>query len=123
MNAADFDAKAQEWIAAWNAHDLDRIMTHYSEEIEFASPFIVKLTGQSDGTLHGKGALRDYFERGLRAYPQLRFELIRLYAGVHSCVVEYRSVQGLRAAEVMEFNERGEIRRVRAHYTEDAVTS
>ena len=25
---------ADEWIAAWNAHDLDQIMAHYTEDME-----------------------------------------------------------------------------------------
>jgi ketosteroid isomerase-like protein len=25
---------AEHWIAAWNAHDLDQIMTHYEDAIE-----------------------------------------------------------------------------------------
>jgi ketosteroid isomerase-like protein len=28
---------AQHWVAAWNAHDLDRIMSHYEEAMELGS--------------------------------------------------------------------------------------
>ena len=114
MDLAGF---AHEWIAAWNAHDLERILTHYSEDVELISPFVVKLTGRSEGVVRGKAALRDHFARGLKAYPTLRFEFIRLYSGVRSCVLEYRSVNGLRTAETMEFNERGKVRRVLAHFS------
>ena len=110
---------AHEWIAAWNAHDLERILTHYSEDVELISLFVAKLTAQSEGVLRGKAALRDYFARGLQAYPALRFEFIRLYPGVRSCVLEYRSVNSLRAAELMEFDHQGKVRRVLAHYTDD----
>lgn len=115
--ATDF---AQEWIAAWNSHDLDRILSHYAEAVEFVSPFIVKLTGRADGRQHGKSALRDYFARGLAAYPDLRFELHRVYEGVGGLVLEYQSVNGLRAAEAMEFDAGGQVCRVRAHYTAPA---
>jgi ketosteroid isomerase-like protein len=30
---------SQNWIAAWNHHDLAAILSHYAEEIEFYSPF------------------------------------------------------------------------------------
>jgi hypothetical protein len=53
----------------------------------------------------------------LRAYPTLRFDFIRLYSGVRSCVLEYDGVNGLRTAEVMEFDEQGKVRRVLAHYS------
>ena len=31
---------AGEWIAAWNAHDLGRILSHYTEDFEMSSPVI-----------------------------------------------------------------------------------
>lgn len=115
----EFDSHAREWLAAWNAHDLERILAHYAEAVEFSSPFIVKLTGHPAGMLRGKAALRDYFSRSLTAYPALKFEFIRLYPGVRSCVLEYRSVNNLRAAETMEFDAAGKVCRVQAHYTMD----
>jgi ketosteroid isomerase-like protein len=38
--ALDF---AHEWVAAWNAHDLERVLSHYTEDFEMSSPFIVSL--------------------------------------------------------------------------------
>jgi mannose-6-phosphate isomerase-like protein (cupin superfamily) len=112
----DFKLHAEEWIAAWNSHDLERIIAHYSEDVELISPFVVKLTGRTDGAVRGKEALRNYVVRGLAAYPSLRFEFIRLYPGVRSCVLEYKSVNNLRAAETMEFDAKGKVCRVLAHY-------
>lgn len=120
MVTFDFARHAQEWIAAWNAHDLERILAHYADDVELTSPFVAKLTGRSEGSVRGKAALRDYFARGLQAYPSLRFDFIRLYAGVRSCVLEYHSVNGLRTAELMEFDEQGKVRRVLAHYSDEA---
>ncbi|MEI8247817.1 MAG: hypothetical protein WCI51_18415 [Lentisphaerota bacterium] len=34
---------ATEWIAAWNSHDLNRVLSHYSEDFETSSPFIAKM--------------------------------------------------------------------------------
>jgi hypothetical protein len=39
--------------------------------------------------------------------------------GVRSCVLEYRSVKGLRAAELLEFNEQRKVRQVLAHYHDE----
>ena len=113
----DFERFAQEWLAAWNAHDLERILTHYAEEVEFHSPLVVKLTGRSDGGLHGKANLREYFARGLMAYPELKFEFGRVYGGVNSWVMEYRSVNNLRAAEHMELDAMNKIRRAVVYYS------
>ena len=117
MNNANYQKHALEWIADWNAHDLERIMAHYAEDVELTSPIVAKLAGDADGSVRGKAALREYFTRGLKTFPELRFELLRVYAGVRSCVLEYHSVNGLRTAELMEFNDEGKVSRVLAHYT------
>jgi ketosteroid isomerase-like protein len=56
MVAMDFISQAQGWLAAWNAHDLERILAHYSEDVELVSPFVAKLTGRSEGGVRGKAA-------------------------------------------------------------------
>jgi hypothetical protein len=123
MTTLDFNGHSHALLAAWNTHDLQQILAYYSEDVELSSPFVAKLTGQSESSVRGKSALRDYFARGLKAYPTLRFDFIRLYAGVRSCVLEYHSVNGMRAAELMEFDEQGKVRRVLAHYADEPQDS
>ncbi len=36
---------AQEWIATWNSHDLEQILTHYSDEVLLTSPLVEKILG------------------------------------------------------------------------------
>ena len=115
--AIDFAPRTQEWLAAWNAHDLERILAHYSDGVEFHSPFVTKLTGRADGIVHGKPALRDYFSSVLAAYPTLTFEFLRLYSGTNSCVLEYQSVDQRRVAEHMELDSAGKVFRAQAHYS------
>lgn len=107
---------AQQWIEVWNSHNLDEILSHYAEEIEFSSPLIAKLLGNADGKIQGKAVLRDYFARGLKAYPDLKFELIQVLTGVNSLVIYYHSVQNLYAAEWMMIGDRNLITQVQAHY-------
>ena len=66
---------ANHWVAAWNAHDLDLIMSHYEDAIELTSPVAAQLLGTADGKVVGKANLRAYFQRGLQAYPDLHFRL------------------------------------------------
>lgn len=40
----------QEWSDAWNLHDLNAILSHYADDVEFTSPFGVKLLGNPNGT-------------------------------------------------------------------------
>jgi ketosteroid isomerase-like protein len=111
-------AFAMEWIAAWNSHKLDRIMDHYADEVEFTSPLVASVMGRVDGTVRGKETLRNYFFRSLQTYPELKFELRRVYSGMGSVVVEYASVKGMLAAETLEFGPDGKVVRVRAHYAD-----
>ncbi|SIO40852.1 nuclear transport factor 2 family protein [Chitinophaga niabensis] len=109
---------ANEWLQAWNSHDLDQIMEHYSENIVFYSPFIKKVNNEVSGRITGKKALREYFERALSVYTDLHFELYHVLEGVDSQVLYYKSVGNRLAAEMMVLNEDGKITEVRAHYKE-----
>ena len=107
---------ARDWVDAWNSHDLERILTHYDGEVLLVSPVALKLLG-GDGTVRGKAALREYFLRGLEAYPILRFDLIDTLWGTETIVVYYiNNVRGSKTAEVMLLNSTGRIRRVWANY-------
>ena len=109
-------AFAEEWIAAWNSHDLEVILTHYEDEVELRSPVAAKLL-QGDGTVRGKAALREYFELGLKAYPHLRFELVEALWGIETIVITYlNNVRGSKTAEVMVMSGAGKVRGVWANY-------
>jgi ketosteroid isomerase-like protein len=90
---------ANDWVAAWNGHDLDLIMTHYEDAIELTSPVAARLLGISDGKVVGKANLRAYFQRGLEAYPELHFRLEDVLWGVNSVV---RSITQTRRGHARE---------------------
>ena len=108
---------ANHWVAAWNAHDLDLIMTHYEEGVELTSPVAAQLLGTADGKVIGKANLRAYFERGLEAYPELQFRLEDVLWGVNSVVLCYKNQKGTRTAEFMEVSASGKVRQVVANYS------
>jgi hypothetical protein len=116
LDPAVAERVAREWLDAWNAHDLDAVLSHYADDVEFTSPFAVELSGRADGTLRGIGELRPYFARALEAFPELRFTDLRVACGVSSMTLCYRSVRGLDAAETMFLGPDGRIARVLAHY-------
>jgi hypothetical protein len=116
MTEAEAQEFALEWIAAWNSHDLDRILSHYADDVEVTSPLVETVLGPGRVTLRGKELLREYWGTALAKYPDLHFRLYRAYAGPRSVVLHYQSVQALVSAECMEFNGAGLVRRVLAHY-------
>lgn len=98
---------AREWIAGWNAHDLERILTHYAEEFEMISPLIVERMGVSSGRLVGKAAIRAYWGQGLAMTPALHFDLADVLVGVNSVAMLYTSATAQRMVlERIEFDER-----------------
>jgi hypothetical protein len=107
---------AIDWIASWNAHDLDRVMSHYDDDVEYYSMFVARLTDNETGRLKGKDKVREYLAKGLAAYPDLEFELLNFFVGVSSITLQYKSVNNLIAAEVFEFNRDGLAKRVQCHY-------
>ncbi|XOV81015.1 MAG: nuclear transport factor 2 family protein [Aestuariibacter sp.] len=109
-------AFANNWIAAWNTHDLTQIISHYDEDVEYHSMFVKKLINDSTGAVKGKNNLKYYLARGLLAYPNLKFQLLNVFTGISSIVLQYQSVNNLVAAETFEFNQQGLIRRVQCHY-------
>jgi predicted ester cyclase len=108
---------ANHWVAAWNLHDLDLIMTHYDDAIELTSPAAAQLLGTVDGKVVGKANLRAYFQRGLEAYPELNFRLEDVLSGVSSVVFYYTNQKGTRTAEFMEMSKVGKVIRVVANYS------
>jgi ketosteroid isomerase-like protein len=116
LDPAFVSSFAQEWLTAWNSHDLDRILSHYDDDVILTSPVAQKLLN-NDGTVRGKTALRDYFQRGLTAYPQLKFELIDVLSGLETIVLYYRNnVRGNKTAEVMLLTPAGKVSRIWANY-------
>ena len=104
MTHAEAEAFVGRWLKAWNAHDLDAILDHFTDDVTFTSPHAQQLLDGSDGIIRGKDALRGYWEEGLRRIPDLRFELLGVYAGVHTLVINYRNQRGGLASEVLTFD-------------------
>jgi predicted ester cyclase len=107
---------ANEWVTAWNAHDLDAILSHNEKAVELTSPVAAKLLGTPDGKVAGKQNLRAYFQRGLEAYPDLHFHLEDVLWGLNSVVLYYANQKGTRTAEFMELASSGKVARVVANY-------
>lgn len=92
-----------EWMAAWNSHDLGRILSHYHDDVEYHSPFVAAL-GDPSGRLVGKEALGAYVAAALGRYPELHFDPPeQVAAGAGSVSFVYRSVDDLVALETLVF--------------------
>ena len=112
---------AHEWLDAWNKHDVDLIMKHYADKIEFCSPVVQKVLGDPKGIVQGIDNLRDYFSRQLKKFSTLHFQLLDVFASPQSIVLYYKINRGLLAAEVMVLDTDMKAIKVYANYDKDDV--
>jgi len=102
VDPADFAvAFAVEWIAAWNSHDLDRILAHYAPDAVVTTPMAAVRVPQSDGVVRGHDALRAYWGPALAAMTDLHFELDEAMPTVDGVTILYRNQRGQRVAETV----------------------
>lgn len=92
------------WLRAWNAHDVAAVLAHFHDEVVFTSPVAARVQPGSGGVVRGKDALRTYWTAALAALPGLRFEVVGVYRGVSTLVIQYRNQDGGLVSEVLEFD-------------------
>ena len=116
-------AFANDWIAAWNSGDLDRILAHYSDDFEMRSPLIQKIMNEASGVIKGKEKVRAYWAKGLQAQPPIRFKLQNIYVGASSVAIAYQSVGRAMVTEVLIFDAAGRVVSGNAMYGGEAAES
>lgn len=104
MNAEFAERFAREWQAAWNSHDIERILAHYSDDVVFQSPYVAHRYQEPTGEVRGKDALRTYWGSGLQQQPDLQFTVEDIRVSVDTLVINYRNHQGHAVSEVLRFD-------------------
>lgn len=100
---SDPQAFARQWCDAWNCHDIEAVLAHFAEDVLFTSPVACRVVPQSAGVIHGKAALRAYWQRALAKVPDLHFTMIGVYEGVDTIVIHYSNQIGGAVCEVLHF--------------------
>ncbi|MBH5396901.1 nuclear transport factor 2 family protein [Bradyrhizobium sp. CNPSo 4010] len=100
-------ALGRTWVEAWNARDLERVLTLYDETAVMTSDRIPMLGFDPSGTVRGKDALRAYWGKALPLLPNLHFSLIDLFVSPDSLVVFYENERGKKICEYLRVNEAG----------------
>ncbi len=95
-------AFAEQWVADWNAHDVGALLAHFTDDVVFTSPVAIRMLG-GDGVIRGKEALRTYWSEGIRLIPDLHFEVLAVYVGISTLVINYRNQAGGVVNEVLTF--------------------
>ena len=101
----DGPAFAAIWEEDWNSHDLDRIMSHFRDDVVFRSRKAIPLVGH--GEVHGKQALREYWAAAIDRQPDLRFRVQDVFEGHEMLVISYLNHLGVLATETLYFDDDG----------------
>ena len=96
---------ARDWVAAWNARDVEAVLAHFHEDAMFSSPIAERLGHGIRGTVRGKHALRAYWTAALALNRALRFSLGEVHAGIDTIVICFTTQDGTRRAEVLVFED------------------
>ena len=56
---------AEQWVDDGNRHDVEAVLAHFADDVEFSSPLVVEVMGHADGVVRGKDELRRYWALSL----------------------------------------------------------
>jgi ketosteroid isomerase-like protein len=107
MPTPDPHSYAEQWVRDWNAHDIEAVLDHFSDDVVFTSPVAARVIPESQGVVRGKAALRRYWMMALTSLPNLHFEVVGVYRGQSTLVINYRNERGGLVSEVLTFDADG----------------
>ena len=96
------------WINAWNAHDIEAVLNHYTDDFEIITPMAEKILGSGKKSVRGKENVRIYWEKGMQLIPDLHFKLLQVFVGIESLAIYYQNTAtNTKAVENLFFNKDG----------------
>ncbi len=100
---------AHLWFDAFNAHNLEKLLSLYDDEAEHFSPKLKIRHPETKGLVSGKEALRSWWQDAFDRLPSLHYKVTSLTSNDDRVFMEYiRSVENeenMRVAEVLEIKE------------------
>jgi hypothetical protein len=110
MTRDDMLRHAEEWIAAWNRGDVERVLADFADDARFVSPRAALVTGSA--VVDGKAAMGAYWRGAMAKFgpPRCRLDHVTCDTARNEMLVVYdRQREGgvTRACEIMRFDESG----------------
>ena len=72
--------------------------------------------------MRGKAALRDYWTTALKTLPDLNFDVVGVYRGESTLVINYRNHRGELVNEVLTFDGNGLVREGHGTYLDGSTS-
>lgn len=100
---------AYRWFDAFNRHNLEQLLSLYSDDAIHYSPKLKIRQPETEGYIRGKDALRSWWQDAFDRLPQLHYSVTTLTANDDRVFMEYiRQVPGepdMLVAEVLEIKD------------------
>lgn len=100
---------AHLWFEAFNAHNLEKLLSLYDDEAQHFSPKLKIRHPETNGLVIGKDALRSWWQDAFDRLPSLHYKVTSLTANSDRVFMEYtRSVEDeieMLVAEVLEIKD------------------
>ena len=102
-------AIAHNWIAAFNEHDLEKLLSLYNDDAVHFSPKLKLRQPETQGWISGKPALRSWWQDAFTRLPSLQYELQNLIVNDHQLLMEYKRTvtdeADMAVAEILEIHD------------------
>jgi len=100
---------AHLWFEAFNAHNLEKLLSLYDDEAQHYSPKLKIRQPETNGLVTGKEALRSWWQDAFDRLPTLHYKVTSLTSNSDRVFMEYiRTVtneEAMLVAEVLEIKE------------------
>lgn len=109
MNTQQNLSIAHAWFEAFNAHNLEKLLSLYDDDAAHFSPKLKIRHPETNGLVTGKTALRNWWEDAFERLPTLYYKVTSLTSNSDRVFMEYiRTVaheDDMPVAEVLEIKE------------------
>ncbi|MGV9003357.1 nuclear transport factor 2 family protein [Flavobacterium sp.] len=100
---------AHLWFEAFNAHNLEKLLSLYDDEAQHYSPKLKIRHPETNGFVSGKNALRNWWHDAFERLPTLHYKVTSLTSNSDRVFMEYlRTIPGeedILVAEVLDIRE------------------
>jgi hypothetical protein len=89
MNDARLTEIAKQWFEAFNAHDLEQLLSLYADEAQHFSPKLRDRKPETKGFISGKKELGRWWADAFGRLPSLHYEIKRFTPSENRVFMEY----------------------------------
>jgi hypothetical protein len=89
MTTHELTSLATRWFDAFNAQNLDALLSLYHENAEHYSPKLKVRRPETNGLIKGKAAMRGWWKDAFQRLPDLHYEIVRFTPYENRVFMEY----------------------------------